>query len=107
GPASRKNRRMKKAAGRDCSRVEQTRHLPLTVPLDGPMDPIYLDYSASTPVVPAVWEAMRPYFRDKAANPASSHRAGQKARQALEDVREQIASLLDAYPDEVIFTSGA
>src|SRR6516164_4445251 len=71
------------------------------------MDPIYLDNSASTPVLEPVWEAMRPYFLHEAANPASSHRAGQKARQALEDAREQIAHLLDAYPDEVIFTSGA
>ena len=87
--------------------MEQTRHLPLTFPLDRLMDPIYLDNSASTPVLEPVWEAMRPYFLHEAANPASSHRAGQKARQALEDAREQIAHLLDAYPDEVIFTSGA
>jgi cysteine desulfurase len=87
--------------------VEQTRHLPLAFPLDRLMDPIYLDNSASTPVLEPVWEAMRPYFLDEAANPASSHRAGQKARQAIEDAREQIAYLLDAYPDEVIFTSGA
>lgn len=71
------------------------------------MDPIYLDNSASTPVLPAVWEAMKPFFLDNAANPASSHRPGQKARTALEDARELIASLLDAGPDEVIFTSGA
>lgn len=71
------------------------------------MDPIYLDNSASTPVLEPVWEAMKPFFLDQSANPASSHCAGQKARQALEDARELTASLLNAFPDEVIFTSGA
>jgi cysteine desulfurase len=71
------------------------------------MDLIYLDHSASTPILLPVWEAMKPYFLDQDANPASSHRPGQKARQALEDARELTASLLDAFPDEVIFTSGA
>lgn len=71
------------------------------------MQQIYLDASASTPLLPAVWEAMRPYCFEAAANPASSHRPGQKARKALEDAREQVAQLLDALPEEVIFTSGA
>jgi cysteine desulfurase len=71
------------------------------------MDCIYLDNNASTPLLPAVWEAMRPYFTDIPGNPASSHAAGRRARQALEDARERVAALLDAFPDEVIFTSGA
>ncbi len=71
------------------------------------MDVIYLDNNATTPMLPAVWEAMRPYCLDQAGNPASSHRAGRQARQALEDARERIAHLLDASPDEVLFTSGA
>jgi cysteine desulfurase len=71
------------------------------------MDQIYLDNSASTPLLPEVWEAMRPYGFECAGNPASSHRAGRLARQALEDAREQIAALLDAHADEVLFTSGA
>ena len=71
------------------------------------MNPIYLDNNASTPMVPAVWEAMRPYLCDRPGNPASSHRFGRHARQALEDARERIAALLDAHPDEVLFTSGA
>jgi cysteine desulfurase len=50
---------------------------------------------------------MQPYFTDTFGNPASAHRAGSKARQALENAREQIAHLLGAYADEVIFTSGA
>jgi cysteine desulfurase len=69
------------------------------------MSVIYLDANASAPVLEAVWEAMRPHLR--AANPASSHQAGRRARQALEDARERTASLLRAFPDEVVFTSGA
>ena len=71
------------------------------------MDLIYLDNNATTPLLPAVWEAMRPYLTQVYGNPASAHQAGRKARQALEDAREQIAGLLDAFPDEVLFTSGA
>ncbi len=71
------------------------------------MQSIYLDNSATTPVLPTVWEAMRPFLTDVYGNPASSHAAGRRARQALEDAREQTAALLGAHPDEVIFTSGA
>src|SRR6516225_8596966 len=71
------------------------------------MDCIYLDNIATTPVLPAVWEAMRPFLGATAGNAASSHRAGRRARQALEDARERAAALLGAHPDEVIFTSGA
>jgi cysteine desulfurase len=71
------------------------------------MDCIYLDHNATTPLMPAVWEAMRPYFTDIPGNPASSHQIGRRARQALEDARERTAALLDASPDEVVFTSGA
>jgi cysteine desulfurase len=71
------------------------------------MDLIYLDNNATTPALPAVWEAMRPYLADVYGNPASAHRAGRRARQALEDARERVAALLGAHPDEVVFTSGA
>jgi cysteine desulfurase len=71
------------------------------------MDCIYLDNNATTPLLPAVWEAMRPYLTDVYGNPASAHRAGRRARQALEDARERTADLLGAHADEVIFTSGA
>jgi cysteine desulfurase len=71
------------------------------------MDCIYLDNNATTPMLPAVWEAMRPYLCEVYGNPASAHRAGRRARQALEDGRERVAALLGAQPDEVIFTSGA
>src|SRR5262245_53183529 len=71
------------------------------------MDCLYLDHNATTPLLPAVWEAMRPYFSELPGNPASSHQAGRRARQALEDARERTAALLDAHPDEVVFTSRA
>ena len=70
-------------------------------------DCIYLDNSATTPVLPAVWEAMRPYCAEVFGNPASAHQAGRRARRALEDARDRSAALLDAQPDEVLFTSGA
>src|SRR4051794_974156 len=68
---------------------------------------IYLDSSATTPVLPEVWEAMRPFLTEVYGNPASAHQHGRKARKALEDAREKIAELLGAFPDEVVFTSGA
>ena len=73
----------------------------------GPMDCIYLDNNATTPPLPAVWDAMRPYLTTVYGNPASAHQVGRRAPRALEDAREQVAALLDAHADEVIFTSGA
>jgi cysteine desulfurase len=70
------------------------------------MDAIYLDNNATTPLLPAVWEAMRPFFTAVYGNPASAHGVGRRARQALEDARERTAALLGAFPDEVVFTSG-
>lgn len=72
-----------------------------------PPPPIYLDNNATTPVLPAVWEAMRPFLTDVYGNAASAHQFGRQARRALEDARELIAALLDAHPEEVLFTSGA
>jgi cysteine desulfurase len=71
------------------------------------MQQIYLDSNSTTPVLPAVLEAMRPFLENQYGNPASAHWAGRRARQALEDARERVAACLGAYPDEVIFTSGA
>src|SRR3954463_7871881 len=71
------------------------------------MNVIYLDNNATTPLLPAVWEAMRPYLTEVYGNPASAHAVGRQARRALEDARERTAALLDAHPDEVVFTSGA
>jgi cysteine desulfurase len=67
---------------------------------------IYFDHNASTPVRPEVLEAMRAALADLYANPSSSHREGQRARAAVERAREQVAALVGARPDEVVFTSG-
>jgi cysteine desulfurase len=68
--------------------------------------PIYLDYNATTPHDPEVIEAMRPFLDDEFGNPSSSHYYGSKPRQAVVEAREQVASLLDCQPHEIIFTSG-
>ncbi|MCS6853105.1 MAG: cysteine desulfurase [Gemmataceae bacterium] len=68
---------------------------------------IYLDHNSTTPVLPEVEEAMRPFAAEIFGNPASAHAMGRKARQALESAREQVADLLQAHADEVVFTSGA
>jgi cysteine desulfurase len=71
------------------------------------MDLIYLDNNATTPLLPAAWDAMRPFAVEAYGNPASAHQAGRRARRGLEDARERAAALLGAHADEVIFTSGA
>lgn len=68
---------------------------------------IDLDHNATTPLLPAVSEAIRQIEQDAPGNPSSSHSAGRRARRYLEDARERIASLLSARPEEVVFTSGA
>src|SRR5256885_1257610 len=84
-----------------------TRPLPLHESFAAMKNAIYLDNNATTPMLPQVWEAMRPYVWDCPGNPSSSHQFGRQARRALEDARERLASLLDAHPDEILFTSGA
>src|ERR1035438_10105101 len=76
-------------------------------PVSPSMNAIYLDNNATTPLAPAAWEAMQAHLLHRPGNPASSHRFGRQARQALEDARERIAALLDADPIEILFTSGA
>jgi cysteine desulfurase len=70
------------------------------------MNRIYLDYNATTPVEPAVLDAMLPYFSADFANASSIHTPGQRARNAVETAREQVAALIGANPKEIIFTSG-
>ncbi len=70
--------------------------------------PVYLDYSATTPVDPRVAEAMIPYLTEKFGNPASrSHSYGWVADEAVERAREQVAALVNADPKEIVWTSGA
>ncbi|BAL25121.1 cysteine desulfurase [Azoarcus sp. KH32C] len=70
--------------------------------------PIYLDYSATTPVDPRVAEAMIPWLTERFGNPASrSHAYGWDAEKAVEDAREQVAALVNADPKEIVWTSGA
>jgi cysteine desulfurase len=68
--------------------------------------PIYLDYNASTPVLPEVVDAMIPFLRDQFGNPSSAHAFGRSARDAVEKARGQVAALLECDDDEVVFTSG-
>ncbi|MCC4117804.1 IscS subfamily cysteine desulfurase [Aromatoleum toluclasticum] len=70
--------------------------------------PIYLDYSATTPVDPRVAQAMIPWLTEHFGNPASrSHAYGWEAEKAVEDAREQVAALVNADPKEIVWTSGA
>jgi len=70
------------------------------------MPPIYLDYNATTPIRPEVLDAMLPCLRTHFGNPSSLHQVGRRAKQALEEAREQVAGLIHAKPAEVLFTSG-
>jgi cysteine desulfurase len=67
---------------------------------------IYLDNNATTPVLPEVLEAMRPYFSEHFGNASSIHHHGQETRAAVERARDSVASLLGCRPGEVVFTSG-
>ena len=67
---------------------------------------IYLDYNASTPIDPAVRDAMLPYLSALYGNPSSGHSMGRSVKTAVEKARQQVAGLLGASSDEVIFTSG-
>ncbi len=70
------------------------------------MHRVYLDNNASTPLLPEVFEAMRPYFFEKFGNASSIHQQGQQARAAVEHARESIADLLGCRPAEIVLTSG-
>jgi cysteine desulfurase len=75
---------------------------------DIPHLPIYMDYSATTPVDPRVVDKMIPYLREQFGNPASrSHQYGWDAERAVEEARENVAKLVNCDPREIIWTSGA
>ena len=67
---------------------------------------VYLDNNATTPVLPEVLEAMRPYFAEHFGNASSIHHHGQETRAAVERARESVAALLGCRPSEIVFTSG-
>jgi cysteine desulfurase len=67
---------------------------------------VYLDNNATTPVLPEVLEAMRPYFAEHFGNASSIHHHGQETRAAVERARESVAALFGCRPSEVVFTSG-
>jgi cysteine desulfurase len=72
------------------------------------MRPPYLDYNSTTPLDPRVFEAMKPYFLEEFGNAGSrTHVYGQRAKEAVERARGQVASLTAAKPEQIIFTSGA
>ena len=85
--------------------MDSTRHLCYT----RVMDAIYLDYNATTPLDPAVSEALRPYLAPGLAgrfgNPSSAHERGHAAHEALAEARSQVAQLLGCAPPEVVFTA--
>ena len=70
------------------------------------MNRVYFDYNATTPVEPEVLDAMLPYFSGEFGNAASIHTPGQRARGAVETAREQVAALIGARAQEIVFTSG-
>lgn len=78
----------------------------LRPPRPSHMKTIYFDYNATTPLDPAVREAMLPFLAGEFGNPSSIHHVGRRARAFLDDARERVASVWRAKPSEVVFTSG-
>jgi cysteine desulfurase len=70
------------------------------------MQRIYMDANATTPLLPEVFEAMRPFYLEHYGNASSIHQQGQHARAAVDHARESVAHLLHCRPSEVVFTSG-
>src|SRR5580704_8462975 len=70
------------------------------------MHRVYLDNNATSPLLPEVFEAMKPYFLEKFGNASSIHQQGQQSRAAVEQAREQVAELVNCRPAEIVFTSG-
>src|SRR5687768_1348768 len=70
------------------------------------MESIYLDHAATTAARPEVVEAMLPFLSERSGNPSSVYAFGREARRAVDDAREEIAALIGARPQELLFTSG-
>lgn len=70
------------------------------------MRQLYLDYNSTTPIAPSVQEAMLPFLAEHFGDPSHSHSSGRACREAIEDARGQVAHLLGADADEIVFTSG-
>jgi cysteine desulfurase len=70
------------------------------------MQPIYLDYNATTPVDPAVAQVMQPYISTHYGNPSSAHVYGRNAKDAVDRARQQVADLIGCTPGEIVFTGG-
>ncbi|RAI35481.1 aminotransferase class V-fold PLP-dependent enzyme, partial [Rhodoplanes roseus] len=70
------------------------------------MIPVYLDHNATTPIDEDVLAAMLPFLREAFGNPSSSHPIGRRARDAVETARAEVAALIGAAADEIVFTSG-
>jgi len=70
------------------------------------MQRIYLDANATTPVLPEVFDAMRPFWQEAFGNPSSAHHSGQRTRSAVEHARASVARLLNCAAKEIVFTSG-
>ncbi len=68
--------------------------------------PVYLDYNATTPLDPEVINEMLPYFQTYFGNPSSAYSFGRKNQEAIKNAREQVSDLINAGPEEIIFTSG-
>jgi cysteine desulfurase len=68
--------------------------------------PVYLDYNATTPVDPEVLQETIPYLSESFGNPSSSYSIGRKNKEAVDRARQQVAALINASPDEILFTSG-
>ena len=91
----------------DGSRVAQKRaEIQARVGYNAPMNDIYLDYNATTPIDPQVAEAMLPYVHGRFGNPSSGHSFGRAARQGVDLARRQVAAMLGCAEDDLIFTGG-
>lgn len=99
-PVGASERRCWSLPGRERLRRRASQSIPMND------EPIYLDHNATTPLLPAVIDAMLPYLRTHFGNPSSGHAHGLRAREAVAHARHQVAALLGCEDDELLFTSG-